>query len=124
MLRDLLENFGRAFSQRSRAAFSMSVHHKFQPRTTDIASKIVTQRDCEYPVSVSVGSCRETGLPVGDGVKSFSTGVICKFLDRWEPDVRHEAASEMSSSDEASDRLQGGSGDKLFGLHHHVVPRS
>ena len=100
MLRDLLENFGSAFSQRSRAGFLMSVHDKFRPGTTDIASKIATQRGYEYPVSVSVDPGHETGLPVNDGTKSFPSRVIREFLDCWKPDVRHEATSEMSSSDE------------------------
>jgi hypothetical protein len=100
VLRDLLENFGNAFNQRSRAVFSMSVRHNFQPGTTDIASKIATQRDYEYLVSVSIVSSRITGLPVGDRTKPFLSRVICRSLGRWEPDVRHEAASEMSYGDE------------------------
>lgn len=100
VLRDLLENFGKAFNQRSRAAFSMSVRHEFQPMTTDIASEIGTQRDYRYPVSVSRVSYRETGLPVSKRTKSFLSRIICKALGRWQPDVCHEVATEMSSSDE------------------------
>ena len=100
VLRDLLENFGRTFNQRSRAVFLMSIRHKFQPGITHIASKIATQHDYGYLVSVSVGSGRKARLPVGDGAKDLSSRVIRKFLGRWEPDVRHEATSEMSSSDE------------------------
>jgi hypothetical protein len=100
VLRDLLENFGKTFNQRSRAAFSVSFRHEFQPRTTHIASEIATQRDYGYPVSVSTVSCRETRLPVSDRAKSSLSRIICKFLGCWQPDVCHEAASEMSSSDE------------------------
>ena len=101
VLRDLLENFGKAFNQRSRAALSMSVRHEFQPGTTDIASEIATRHDYEYMVSVSVGSGRDIRLPVSDGAEPFLTRVVRKFLDRWKPDVCHEAAAEMSSSDRA-----------------------
>jgi len=101
VLRDLLENFGKAFNQRSRAAFLMSGRYKFQPGTTDIASETATRRDCEDLVSVSVGSGRDIGLPVGDGAKHFLTRIICMFLGRWKPDVCHEAVTEMSSSDRA-----------------------
>ena len=101
VLRDLLENFGKAFNQRSRAVFSMSVRHEFQPGIADIASGIATRHDYEYLVSVTVGSGRDIGLPVGDGAKSFLTRVIRKLFHRWKPDVCHEAAAEMSSSDRA-----------------------
>ena len=100
VLRDLLENFGKVFNQRSRAALSMSVRHEFQLITTDIASEIGTQRDYGYPVSVSRVSHRETGLPVRNRTKPFLSGIIYKVLGRWQPDVCHEAAPEMSSSDE------------------------
>lgn len=100
MLRDLLENLGKTFNQRSRAVFSVSVRYEIQPRTTDIASEIATQRGYEYLVSISVVSCSGTGLPVSDRAKSFLSRIICKFLGRWQPDVCHEAAPEMSSSDE------------------------
>ena len=100
MLRDLLENLGKTFNQRSRAVFSVSFRYEIQPRTTDIASEIATQRGYEYLVSISVVSCSGTGLPVSDRAKSFLSRIICKFLGRWQPDVCHEAAPEMSSSDE------------------------
>ena len=111
MLRDLLENFGRAFNQRSRAAFCMSVRHEIRPRTTDIASKIATQYDYGCLVSVSTAASREIGLPMENRANSFLSRVIRRFLGRWQPDVCHEAASEMSSRDEGvSDRLRIGSG--------------
>ena len=77
----------------------MSVHHEFQPGITDIASEIATRHDYEHLVSVSVGSGGDSELPMGDGAKSFLARVICKFLYRCKPNVCHEAAAEMSSSD-------------------------
>jgi len=130
VLRDLLENFGRAFNQCSRAAFCMSVRHEIQPEITDTASKIATQRDYGYLVSVSTAAMRETGLPVDNRANSFLSGVICRFLGRWQPNVCHEAVTEMSSSDEGTGTavmIDLGSAvvlDKLFGLYRHVVPRS
>ena len=99
MLRDLLENFCKAFNQRSRAAFSVSVLLEFQPGTTDTASEIATRHGYEHLVSAGVGSSRDVGVPVSDGAESFLTRVICKFLDRRKPDVCHEAAAEMGLGD-------------------------
>ena len=100
VLRDLLENFGRTFNQRSRAAFYMSVRHEFELKITDIASGIATQRDWEHLVSVITASRGRIASPVCDRAKPFLSIVIRKFLGRWEPDVCHEAAAEMSLSDE------------------------
>lgn len=99
VLRDLLENFGKTFSQRSRATVYISVRHEFEPETTDIASKIATQRDYEYLVSVSAVFRGRIVLPVCDRAKPFLSRFACKFLGRWQPDVCHEAAAEMSLSD-------------------------
>ena len=67
----------------------------------DIASEIATRHGYGYLVSVSVGFGHGIGLPVCDGAKSFLPRVIRKFLHRWKPDVCHEAAAVMGSSDRA-----------------------
>ena len=57
-----------------------------------------------------------------NGTKSFLSRVVCEFLDRWKPDVCHEAAAEMSPSD-GGEVIELGSTtvtDKLFGSHHNV----
>lgn len=103
----------------------MSFRRRFEPRATYIASEIATQRDYEYLVSASIVSCCETGIPVSNRTKPFFPRVICRFFGCWQPDVCHEAAPEMSLSDEGN-VIDSGSAvglDKPFGLYYHVVPR-